>query len=170
MSVAVATRAMDRAAPKFDIMANPFSARSPSKRDRDPQSARTTASPLSVLSNRSGNRPHDASMLGRYVAFVYMRPCTEARRLISDLTPSAAFTECGQHIDRQPLEPRSPVGMFLRRTAWASNADRRAACLTPGLTHQPSFACPKTSSDDLMQRRNLERSNTRWTTSLPYPS
>jgi hypothetical protein len=41
-----------------------------------------------------------------------------------------AFTERGQHIDRQTLEPSSRSARSLRSTAWASNAERRAACLT----------------------------------------
>ena len=40
------------------------------------------------------------------------------------------FTERGQHDNRQPFEAAVPIGVSLRSTAWASNADRRAACLT----------------------------------------
>jgi hypothetical protein len=43
---------------------------------------------------------------------------------------SIAFTECGQHRDRQSFEPAFPVGPFFTSIAWASNAERRAACLT----------------------------------------
>ena len=42
---------------------------------------------------------------------------------------SIAFTKRGQHRDRQTFEPASRSARSLRRTAWASNAERRAACL-----------------------------------------
>jgi hypothetical protein len=39
-----------------------------------------------------------------------------------------AFTECGQHLDRQTVETAILVGPPLRSTAWAPSADRRATC------------------------------------------
>jgi hypothetical protein len=41
-----------------------------------------------------------------------------------------SFTERGQHFHRQTFEQPFAVKAFLRRAAWASNAERRAACLT----------------------------------------
>jgi hypothetical protein len=41
-----------------------------------------------------------------------------------------AFTERDQHLNRQILKPTFPVARTLRSTAWASNADLLAGCLT----------------------------------------
>jgi hypothetical protein len=65
----------------------------------------------------------------RQALVVGHRPQRFSGAPLSVLDRTVAFTERGQHGDRQPLQSAFPVGPFLRRAAWASNADRRAACL-----------------------------------------
>jgi len=53
----------------------------------------------------------------------------EAGARLRVLDCSVAFTERRQHLNRQRSEPAFPVAGCLRSTAWASDAERRAACL-----------------------------------------
>jgi hypothetical protein len=81
---------------------------------------------------------------------------------------SIAFSKRGQHRDRQSFEPAFPVGPFLRSTAWASNAERRAACLTDGWLITSPSSTPALHSA-VSGRRRLERSSPTMSTCFAYP-
>jgi hypothetical protein len=81
---------------------------------------------------------------------------------------SIAFSKRGQHRDRQSFEPAFPVGPFLRSTAWASNAERRAACLTDGWLITSPSSTPALHSA-VSGRRRLEQSSPTMSTCFAYP-